>query len=552
MFVRITNSGPKGNYHYLQLAESFRDPQTGKVKTSLIHNFGSVDKVDFKGIERLIESLKSVLPDSLLIQPSGPFEFLGSRDIGATWLLNGLWKRLGIDTALESLIENRQFRTPIERMMFTMVANRAIAPGSKLSIERWVEKQVLIPGLESVDVHRLYAAMDILIAANEPIQHTVFTEMAKAMDCALDILFLDTTSTYFEVEDEDEGDDGLRKRGHSKDNHPELAQVVIAFAVTREGIPVRCWVWPGNTSDQAIVQEVKHDLGQWNLGRAIMVEDTGFNSEHNRSVLRQSAGDFIIGEKLRIGSKGAAVESLHRAGRYKTLIREGRELKCKDVMIDEGTATQRRYVVVLNPDAAIRDAAKRTDIVDEAKKQLESLKQLEGEPHKKAACALRSHSACGRYIGQKKDGTLFIDDTKIDAEALLDGKFLISTSLMNAPIEDIVYGYKQLFEIERVFRDLKHVVDIRPVYHHLKDRIRAHVLICWIAMVLVRVAERSVNMTWRDIMHAVADIRVGINRTQAGELWNTSPLTDSQKALYANLKITVPPQVWAYKVEKTP
>ena len=185
-------------------------------------------------------------------------------------------------------------------------------------------------------------------------------------------------------------------------------------------------------------------------------------------------------------------------------------------------------------------------------KFLSRLKQLEGEPHKKAACALRSHSAFGRYIGQKKDGTLSIDDTKIDAEALLDGKFLISTSLMNAPIEDIVYGYKQLFEIERVFRDLKHVVDIRPVYHHLKDRIRAHVLICWIAMVFVRVVERSVNMTWRDIMHVVADIRVGINRTQAGELWNTSPLTDVQKALYANLKIRLPSQVWAYKVEKTP
>jgi transposase len=552
MYVRVTNSGKNGKYHYIQLVESNRVKGSGNVKTTVIHNFGLREEVDFKGIERLIESLSSLLPEYLTTKTVAKtqFEFLGSREIGPCWLLDGLWKRLGIGKAIESLVKDRQFRTPVERMIFAMVANRIVAPGSKLSIERWLTKEVLIDGLASVDVHRLYAAMDLLITANEPVQHAIFTEMSKAMALDVDVLFLDTTSTYFEIEEEDTGDESLRKRGHSKDNHPELAQVVVAFAVTREGIPLRCWVWPGNTSDQSIVQEVKRDLGQWNLGRTIMVEDTGFNSERNRQVLRQCAGDFIIGEKLRTGSKGAAVEVLHRAGRYKTIERNGASLKCKDVLVDAGTATERRYVIVQNPDSATRDCAKRNDIVAEARVRLEKLNQLEGEPHKKAACALRCHSAQGRYIRQRNDGTLYIDDDKIAQEALLDGKFLISTSLMHLPVEDIVYGYKQLFEIERVFRDLKHVVEIRPVYHHLEDRIRAHVVLCFIAMVLVRVAERMLKMTWRDIMYMMSDLRVGMTQTNDGELWCTCPLSEVQASLLKTVQVKAPPKVWDYKVHK--
>lgn len=552
MFIRVTNSGKDGNYHYVQLVESNRDKDSGNVKTSVIHNFGLREQVDLKSIERLIESLASILPDGSqsTSKSTKGFEFLGSREIGPCWLIDGLWKRLGINKAIESLVKDHQFRTPVERMVFAMVAQRIIAPGSKLSVERWLEKSVLIEGLPSVDVHRLYTAMDLLIESNEAVQHSVFTQLTKAFDLDLDMLLLDTTSTYFEIEEEDQYEGALRKRGHSKDNHPELAQVVVAFAVTKNGIPVRCWVWPGNTSDQQIVQEVKHDLSQWNLGRLIMALDTGFNSERNRQILMQCAGDYIIGEKLRVGSKGEAVEALHRAGRYRQIERDGKILLCKDVFIDQGTAQERRYVIVQNPESATRDAAKRDDIVATARKKLKALSQLVGEPHRKAACELRSHETYGRYIGQRHDGTLFIDDEKIAREKLLDGKFLVSTSLTKLPVEDIVYGYKQLFEIERAFKDTKHVVDVRPVYHRLDDRIRAHVLICFLAMVLLRCAERSLGMTWRDIMHTVTDIRVGKTRSADGELWLTSPLDDTQRSLFKALRIKQPPKVWDFKAHK--
>ena len=107
--------------------------------------------------------------------------------------------------------------------------------------------------------------------------------------------------------------------GYSKDNHPELAQVVIAFAVTRTGIPVKCWVWPGNTADQDIVGQVKQDLNDWNLGRVVLVQDTGFNSERNRRILQGAGGHYIIGEKMRLGRDSTLPEALTRGGKYQKL-----------------------------------------------------------------------------------------------------------------------------------------------------------------------------------------------------------------------------------------
>ncbi len=143
---------------------------------------------------------------------------------------------------------------------------------------------------------------------------------------------MDTTNTYFGT-DEDTSDSGLLKRGHSKEGNPELPLVSIAFAITGDGIPLRCWVFPGNASDQTIVEQVKSDLGQWNLGHVVMVQDAGFNSADNRRILFRECGDYIIGEKLRVGTDGAAVEALHRKGRFR-ILENG--LAVKDVVVDAG------------------------------------------------------------------------------------------------------------------------------------------------------------------------------------------------------------------------
>jgi transposase len=555
MYMRTVKSRTKdGPVEYIQLCHNVWDRELERSRTQVVYNFGRADQLDVDGIRRLIRSLSRFLPadEVMMLQEKlgqdWPFEFLGSRQLGGSALLDGLWKRLGIDRTLKRLLGSREYQTPIERLIFGMVANRALAPSSKLHMEHWVETETYIEGLLEVEVHTLYRAMDFLLEATDRIQHDVFFSVADLFNLEVDVLFLDTTTTYFEVESEDcdeEADgevvtEGLRKRGkHSKDSRPDLPQVVVAFAVTRTGIPVRCWVWPGNTVDQEVVEEVKRDLNTWKLGRVILVEDTGFNSEANRRTLQGAGGHYIIGEKLRVGSKAAPTEALKRGGRYQEL---ENGLRFKEVVVGGDSEARRRFVVVQNPTEAERDRKKRADIVAEVEKRLAKLKQLDGEPHEKAACDLRSHHVYGRFIRQSKTGKLCLNKGKIKAEEQFDGKYVVSTSDDGLPAKDVVMGYKQLAEIERVFGDLKHLIDIRPVRHRLPDRIRAHVLLCWLAMLLIRIAENETGQTWFQMKKALATMQMGIHQMREGEMWERNPVSAKAKEIFTKLQVKIPPR----------
>lgn len=542
MNIRETKTKNKygSTYTYLQLVHNHRDKVTGKTVTKVFLNLGRKDKLSTEFIRSIVENLSSLLDvPSCTLGPSVPFAFHKSKQLGGSFLLDALWKKLGMGLAVSKLVSDRSFRSPVERMCFALVAGRILDHGSKLSLEHWVENLAYIRGLAFVDVHSLYRVMDFMFESGDRIQQSVFTSVAKNAKLDVDVIFLDTTNTYFECKP-DTGVVSLKKLGYSKDKHPELPLVSIAFAVTRDGIPVRHWVFPGNTSDQSIVEKVKDDLSDWNLGNVVMVEDAGFNSDDNRRVLRRECGDYIIGEKLRSGSRGAAVEALHRHGRYKE-IRDG--LFIKDVVMDEGSATQRRYVIVKNSEAEKHDRLVREDIVKEVQFRLDSLAQIEGEAHTKAICALRSHGTFGRYVRQSKSGVLSLDREKIAEDSLLDGKFLVSASNMKMKAEDIVMGYKQLWVIERLFRDMKNILNIRPVYHRLEERIKCHVLICWMAMILIRVAENETGMTWHRIEKAMSCITAGAIESGGYTSWIASDITAEAVEIFEKLKITPPQNV---------
>lgn len=542
MNIRETKTKNKygSTYTYLQLVHNYRDKVSGKTVTKVFLNLGRKDKLSTELIRSIVENLSSLLDvPSNTLGTSVPFVFHKSKQLGGPFLLDALWKKLGMGLAVSKLVSDRSFRSPVERMCFALVAGRILDHSSKLSLEHWIENLAYVRGLASVDVHSLYRVMDFMFESGERIQQSIFKSVAKNAKLDVDVIFLDTTNTYFECEP-DTGVESLKKLGYSKDKHPELPLVSIAFAVTRDGIPVRHWVFPGNTSDQSIVERVKDDLSDWNLGNVVMVEDAGFNSDDNRRVLRRECGDYIIGEKLRTGSRGAAVDALHRHGRYKE-IRDG--LFIKDVMVDEGSATQRRYVIVKDSEAEKHDRLVREDIVKEVQSRLDSLAQTEGEAHTKAACALRSHGTFGRYVRQSKSGVLSLDREKIAEDSLLDGKFLVSASNMKMKAEDIVMGYKQLWVIERLFRDMKNILNIRPVYHRLEERIKCHVLICWVAMILIRVAENETGMTWHRIEKAMSCITAGAIGSGGYTSWMTSDITAEAAEIFEKLKITPPQSV---------
>ncbi|MFA5593940.1 MAG: IS1634 family transposase, partial [Trueperaceae bacterium] len=538
---------------YVQLAHN--EWVDGRSRTKVVHGFGRKDRLDQEALKRLISSISRFLDpgDAAIVQQDlgleTPFEFLGAKEYGGTYLLDGLWERLGIGGVLKKLAGEREFGVDVERLLFALVAQRALAPGSKLAAETWVNDVAFVDGLPEVEVQQLYRAMDFLLSAHDDIQREVFWSVKNLFNLEVDLIFVDTTSTYFEIEGEDadvagEGAEaadetaaGLRKRGYSKDSRADLAQAVLGFAVTRDGIPVRCWVWPGNTVDVSVVEEVKKDLNDWKLGRVIMVMDTGFNSAENRRTL-QGAGDaFIIGEKMRLGKGGTLPEALTRAGRYKTL---ANGLRVKEVIINQGSVAARRFVVVHNPEQAERDEMKRNDIIAEAERRLAGLGDLTGKSHTKAVCDLRAHKVFGRYLRELKSGALKLDKAKIAAEAKLDGKYLISTSDEHLSTEDVVLGYKQLHEIERVNRDLKHTVDVRPVYHRRGDRIKAHVLLCWLALLLIRIAENESGESWHQLKKVFRPLLVAEHQTQHGVISQTNKLTPEQKRVLDGLNLRAP------------
>jgi hypothetical protein len=287
--------------------------------------------------------------------PSGELTFLSSKTLGGRWLLDGLWRRLGFDELVRGCLRGRRCDVQaVERVLFALVANRACDPGSKLAATRWVEQVAHVPGLPSLDEDAAYRAMDLLLEVENELAEQVFWATATLLDLEVDLVFFDTTSTYFErdtadapvardergqvLSDGNDGNDGndgsdgsdgdvddvvasgrrvgFRTYGHSKDSREDLPQVVIGMAVTRSGISIRTWCWPGNTADTAVMAQVRAHLKQWKLARLVWVTDRGFASADNRRTLQHVGGHYIQAEKLRGVAEAEA--ALARPGRYRT------------------------------------------------------------------------------------------------------------------------------------------------------------------------------------------------------------------------------------------
>ena len=544
MYIRtISRKNKNGSTTtYVQLAHNVRDAQTGQSKADVLYTFGRADSLDVDAIRRLTKSLSRFLTPEEALKIQGatesetPLRFLRSVTMGGAYLLRALWEQLGIPEALSQCIKDRSFTSPVEWATFAMVANRALCPDSKRGVEEWVREDVALGNPEPIELQHLYRAMDVLLEYREIIHKEVFWSVADLLNLEVDLLFFDTTSTYFEMDEEDES--GLRQYGHSKDHRPDLPQIVIGLAVTKEGIPVKCWIMPGNTSDMKTVETVKNDLLGWKLSRCVWVMDRGMSSEENRLILQKAGGHYIIGEKLR-DSQEVHKEVLAKRGRF-TAIRENLEIK--EVVVGGGER-RRRFILVHNPDEARKDKATREKTLKKIAEALKSIKEQKGQCHKKNVCALLSHRTMGRYLRQLKTGAIKIDKGKIKEEAHLDGKYIISTSDDTLTPEDVALGYKQLMEVERAFRTLKTTLDLRPVYHRKDERIQAHVFLCFLALLLVRIAERKTKMTWDRIKDQIERLHLGEFFSKDGRVLQTTELTTEQLNILKQLKISPPQRI---------
>ncbi len=563
MYVKTTTRRNKDGaaVRYLHLAHNQWDQAQGRSVPKLLYGFGREDQLDRAAIKRLVASLSGLLEpaDALAATAGAGLGFVESRPLGGAYVLDGLWHRLGIDQVMAKLRTGRRLDPRVERVLFGLVANRALAPSSKLAAAEWITNDVHIHGLPQTTHDACYRAMDWLHEVTPALEREVFWQLASLLDLEVDLLFFDTTSTYFELDEPDEpvardergqvlpetgdgdgdGDGeklaGFRTYGKSKDHRDDLPQIVIGMAVTRTGIPVRVWCWPGDTSDSALIRQVKHDLRDWTLARVIWVADRGFASAQNRRYLRRGDHHYIIGEKLRSGS-AEATAALQRQGRYQQV---AGNLRVKEVRIAE----DERFVICYNPDQADRDAAVRARLLAQLQKLIANSDRLTATKRAELRGVISTKPGLHRYLRVTPGGLLRVDKHAVKTETGLDGKYLLRSSDPHLSTEDIALGYKQLLEVERGWRDMKQVIDLRPIYHRLEDRIRAHVILCWLALLLVRVAETTTGQTWPALRRDLDRLHVGTFTGPAGTFRQRTELTTAQRDIFAKLQLPPPKQI---------
>ena len=521
---------------YLQLAHNVRPPGRRHPQAEVVYSFGREDQLDRAALARLVGSISRFLDPEQALQATASSElrFVGSRAFGGAYVLDVLWQRLGLAEAIGRAASGRKLDPRVERVLFCLVCNRALAPSSKLAALAWAAADVALPRVGGLggDAQVFYRAMDFLLEADEAIQREVFFAVANLLNLEVDVLLFDTTSTWFETEE----DDGFRRYGHSKDHRPDRPQAVVGLAVTRQGIPVRCWSFAGNAADKVVIRTVHDDLGAWRLHRVLWVGDSGFASAENRTYLQRGGGHVLVGEKLRQGGDNHA--ALARPGRYQTV---ADTLQVKEVWVGDGVG-RRRFVVCRNLAEAERDKARRARALARLDQELAAIAAKGGDARLRAEGELLVHPTLARYLSRRR-GRLVVDQAKVRADAKLDGRVLLSCTDDTVGAGDLALLYKQLLEVERSWRDLKHVLDLRPVYHRKQERIRAHVTLCFLALMLVRVAETTTGDTWPQLRRELTRLHLGEFAGPAGRVTQRTETTPRQRQLLRALEVPEPPLV---------
>jgi hypothetical protein len=554
MYLRSTKRKNKdgSTVEYYQLAHNERHPQTRKPVAKIIHNFGRADQLDRQELVRLCSSIARVcgliVTDPLYpaAQPIGFCEGLKIKQtlsLGCPLVVEALWERLGLRKTIQDIEKTAGVHVPYERALLAMVTNRLCEPESKLGVwDRWLST-VYLPSCQGLKLRHMYEAMDLLHAHAEQVEKTVFFQVSDLFNLEVDLIFYDTTTASFHVDQEDDEGAGLRKFGHSKEGF-WAPQVVVALAVTRDGIPVRSWVLPGNTADVSTVEMVRADLRGWNLGRAIFVADAGMNSKDNRSELAKACGKYLLACRM-VGVADIKRDVLTKRGRY-TVFKDN--LHAKEVIVGDGER-RKRYILCYNPREAERQRKHRQMTVELLEDELQ--RHRDQSATAQWAIELLASRRFKRYLRILKSGQIRIDRAAIREVEKYDGKWVIETNDDTISLEDAACGYKGLMVIERCFRSLKRTqIRMTPMYHWASRRIEAHVKICVLSLLIERIAEKQCGQPWHRIRRALERLQVteffDLNHRV---LMRNELASDTRKTLNL-LKIKSPQQV--IQLEKQP
>ncbi len=514
MFARIKKSG---KYQYLQIVENRKIK--GKVVQRVIATIGRMDQLQEKDrVETLIRSLSRFSEKVLLILSGKSDVSASAKRIGPVLIFERLWKELGIKKVIKRLLSNRRFNFDVERAIFLTVLHRLLVSGSDRSCDRW-RRDYVIKDVDGLDLHHLYRAMAFVgeeitdqknatlfspRCTKDLIEEGIFSER-RDLFTGLDLVFLDTTSIYFEGA----GGETIGQKGYSKDHRPDLNQMVVGALLDDKGKPVCCEMWPGNTTDvTTLIPVIDRIRNRFHVGEFCIVADRGMISADTLKKLEdpQRNISYIFGARMRKVNE-VKRDVLSRQGRYRELYPEGKTskdpapLKVKEVSVNGS-----RYILCLNTKQARKDAQDRQAIVEALKEKIKTTPK-----------SLVGNKGYRKYLKFSRD-SVSINQDKVQYDSRFDGKWVLKTNT-DLPADQVALKYKELWQVEHLFRDIKSILETRPIFHKRDETIRGHVFCSFLALVLRKELDRRLEKAghcfeWADIkqdLKALQEVRINDN-----------------------------------------
>jgi hypothetical protein len=548
VFFRIKQSGPRS---YLQIVANQRED--GAVRQKVIATLGRTDElVASGGLASLLASGARYCEQVLLLSTlqadlEGP-RVLAKR-IGAPLLFERLWDETGCRAVIEDLLAERRFEFPVERAIFATVLHRIMVSGSDRACEKWMADYA-ISGVDGLTLHHLYRAMAWLgeeLPADQQAGATPFAPrtvkdlieeelFARRRDLfsELSVVFMDTTSLSFIGA----GGETLGERGYSKDHRPDLLQMIVGVVIDAAGRPVCSEMWPGNTADVSVLVPVIDRLrGRFGIGRVCVVADRGMICAETIAALEARGLEYVLGARERTDSLVRTVVLADQKPFTPLCIPrasgEETQLFIKEVQV-EG----RRYIVCRNEAEAGKDAADRQAIVSALEQQL-----------KRGDKALIGNSAYRRYLRTTSKKAFEIDIGKVAEEARYDGLFVLRTNARITPLQAVL-RYRDLIQVEQLFRTTKALMRTRPIYHSSDAAIRGHVFCSFLALILrqeldERCGKVGLRPEWGDVLRDLDRLQHATIES-AGKTWTVRTQADGcAAALLQATGIALPPRIQA-------
>lgn len=589
MFLRKLRPRGRGKKQiYWELVESYRSAKGSRQRT--VAYLGKLSGNQINGWQTLSSRLNGQAPSTPgLFDPPGKddepeFELVEVKNIavqrlrsfGDVYLAWTLWRLLGLDVLLSQHMPAGREEVPWATVAAILCIARFCRPSSELFIEKHFYPASALEdlvGVEPAKVHtdRLYAGLDELLKQKEAIEQHLHQRLGQLFELSYDLLLYDLTSTYFEGQC---SANPMARRGYSRDSRPDCPQVVIALVVTKEGYPVGYEVFDGNTADSTTVQEIveKVEAAHGKAGR-IWVMDRGNVSEANLSFIRGRNGRYIVGTPKALLRQ---VRGQISADGWRQ-VRAGIQVKTVSCEDNEKIASTETLILCRSEDRVDKEAAMLDRFVKRMEEGLEAMKKSAEKGRLKDVLA--AHVRLGRLVDknwraaecfvvkiEEKDGGLCVTWTKDEKKKReLCGCYLLRTNLPEADPVSLWQQYIQLVDAEWAFRISKDELELRPIWHHHEDRVKGHILVCFIAYAMWKtlsgwMKSSGLGEAPRPLLEELGTIKSGDvslpTRSAAGTPGPTLVVRcvtrpdAHQTALLARLGLEMPNQIKRFRLEQ--